>query len=110
MFSGNGVWFGFVGLPLATLSGEFEGQQLARLRGLISPPNSPEIESMKNTDMPLIGSLNLWDLAVGLARELSLSTGVAAVVYHRSQDDKWFFLSSDTPEPEGCIKSVDLPT
>ena len=65
---------------------------------------------MKTPDTPL-GSLDLWASAVDHARELSRSTGEAAIVYHRPHDDKWFVLSSDTPEPEGqTIKTLVVPT
>ncbi len=86
------------------------GASLPGSAGRLFRLGSREIESMKTKDTPL-GSLYLWAAAVDHARDLSRSTGEAAVVYHRPHDDKWFVLSSDTPEPEGqTIKTVVLPT
>ncbi len=86
------------------------GASLPVSAGRLSRLESREIEIMKTPDTPL-GSLCLWASAVDYARELSRSTGDAAVVYHRPHDDKWFVLSSDALEPEGqTIKTVVLPT
>ncbi len=88
----------------------FNRNQLAQFRGQLFRLQSRENEKMKTPDTPL-GSPNLWASAMDHARELSQSTGEAAIVYHRPQDDKWFVLPSDTPEPEGqTIKTVILPT
>ncbi len=60
-----------------------------------------------NTSNTPIGPLDLWASAVSHAKQLSLRTGEAALVYHRAQDGRWFVLTPYCTAEEGqTIRTV----